>query len=110
MVPVIIVTGSCCMPGMAPLDQQARVNVAQAIQETGVPAAVKELSAGAAAFGGLPRHLVAQFMSVVGQEGRVPLPAVLVGGSPVGQGLPDVPALKAALLNAVAHTGGQSHG
>jgi hypothetical protein len=97
---IIIVTGSCCMPGMAPLDQQARELVAQAVRETGVTATVKEVSASAAAFGALPRRLVAEFMSVVGKEGRVPLPAVLVNGQPVVHGLPDLEILKAALMRA----------
>lgn len=97
---IIIVTGSCCMPGMAPLDQQARDLVARAVMETGVEATVKEITASAAAFGVLPRKLVAEFMSVMGQEGRVPLPAVLVDGHPVAHGHLDVEILKAALVAA----------
>ena len=106
---IIIVTGSCCMPGMAPLDQQARDLVARAVKETGVQVTVKEVSASAAAFGALPRKLVAEFMSVMGQEGRVPLPTVLVDGRPVAHGLPDVEILKAALV-AANHKEEQSHG
>ncbi|HWI64058.1 MAG TPA: hypothetical protein VNT75_19650 [Symbiobacteriaceae bacterium] len=106
---IIIVTGSCCMPGMAPLDQQARDLVAQAVRETGVQATVKEVSASSAAFGALPRKLVAEFMSVVGQEGRVPLPAVLVDGRPVAPGLPELTALKAALAD-TNHKEGQIDG
>lgn len=97
---IIIVTGSCCMPGMGPLDQQARELVAQAVKETGVQAAVREISASSAAFGALPRQLVAEFMAVTSKEGRVPLPAVLVNGRPVVHGLSDLETLKAALMNA----------
>lgn len=100
LVNVVIITGSCCMPGMAPLDDQAQAMVAQAVKETGVQVKVKLMPATAAAFGGVPRELVATFMQTFQTEGRVALPAVLVNGKPVALGLPDAARLKEALLQA----------
>ena len=52
---VVIISGSCCIPGMAPFDEQARRVVDQAIAETGVAAQVRMMPATTAYMGGAPK-------------------------------------------------------
>ena len=42
---IVIISAACCIPGMAPLDEQARRIVEQAISETGIMAQVKIMPA-----------------------------------------------------------------
>jgi len=97
---VVIVSGSCCIPGIAPLDELARRVVDQAILETGVNARVGMLPATAALAGGVPQEVFSQLVQKFNQSGQVGLPAILVGGKPVSFGLPKVEEVKAALLQA----------
>ncbi len=99
---VVIVTGSCCIPGMAPFDDQARQVVEQAIAQTGVAAQLRMVSAATAYFGGLPRAVMAQIIGL-SQTGQMPLPAVLVNGKVVSFGVPRVEDITSALLQ-TAHT------
>ncbi len=94
---IVIISGSCCIPGMAVFDEQARRIVQQAITETGVEAQVRMMPATSAYFGGVPREVMAQIMNVFNQTGRMPLPAVLVNGKAVSYGVPNVEDIKAVL-------------
>ncbi|HEY3315056.1 MAG TPA: hypothetical protein VGL40_07220 [Bacillota bacterium] len=99
VVPVIIISGSCCIPGMAAFDEQARLLVQQASHETGVTIEVKVIPATTAYFGAVPRAVMARLMTAF-QSGRVGVPAILVDGSLVDLGLPELAKVKAALRQA----------
>ena len=95
---VMIITGSCCIPGFATFDEQARQAVAQAIAETGAAAQVKEISASSAMYGAVPRSLIAQWFQSA-NSGQMPLPAVLVNGNIASTGIPvNNEAIKSAML------------
>lgn len=97
---VVIITGSCCIPGMRPFDEEAHRVVRQAIAESGVTAQVKELPASSAMFGAAPKTVVAELVRMLNQGGRIGLPAVLVNGTVVSYGVPAVEAVTAALMEA----------
>lgn len=101
-VSIVIISASCCMPGMEVFDQQAQRVVQQAITETGVEAQVKMMPATTAYFGGVPRKVMAELINLA-QSGRLPAPAVLINGKAVSYGVPELKALKSALREA-AHT------
>ncbi len=96
---VVIISGACCIPGMKPFDEQARLIVERAIAETGVPAQLKMMPATTAYFGGAPKEVMAQLMAL-SQSGQLGVPAVLVNGKAVSYGVPQPEEVKAALLAA----------
>lgn len=95
---VIIISGSCCIPGMAPFDEQAKRVVEQAVSETNVKVQVKVIPASTAFFGALPKDVMAKVIAEFNQSGRMPLPAVLINGKIVSYGVPQVEDIKKALL------------
>ncbi len=95
---VIIISGSCCIPGMAPFDEQARHVVEQAVSETDIKAQIKIIPASTAYFGAVPKDVMAKIITELNQSGRMPLPAVLINGKIVSYGVPQVDAIKTALL------------
>lgn len=95
---VIIISGSCCIPGMAPFDEQARRIVEQAISETDVKAQVKIIPASTAFFGSVPKEVMTKIITEFNQSDRMPLPAVLINGRIVSYGVPQVEDIKTALL------------
>lgn len=99
VVSIVILSASCCVPGMAALDEQARRLVEQAVQETGVAANVTIMPATTAFYGGIPRPVMAEVISIF-QSGRMPVPAILINGKPVAYGIPALEKLTAALLGA----------
>jgi len=98
---VVVVSGTCCMPGLAPFDEQARNIIEQAISETGVEARVQMMPATKAYFGGIPPQVMGQLISSF-QRGQMPIPAILIDGKPVSCGVPKVEDVKAALVAARA--------
>ncbi len=98
---VIIISGSCCIPGMAPFDEQAKRVVEQAASETEVKAQVKVIPATTAYFGGVPKEVMNKIMAEFSQSGRMPLPAVLINGKVVSYGVPKIEDMKTALLQTV---------
>lgn len=99
---VVIVTGSCCIPGMRPFDAEARRVVEQAIAEEGVPASVRELPASSAMFGGAPKTLMAELIRMANEGGRIGLPAVLLNGEVLSYGVPAIEQVRAALRRAAS--------
>ncbi len=95
---VIIISGSCCIPGMAPFDEQAKRVVEQAVSEMGIKAQVKVIPASTAFFGTVPKEIMAKIITEFNQSGRMPLPAVLINGKIVSYGVPQVEDIKKALL------------
>lgn len=104
-VSIVIISAACCMPGMAPMDEQARRIVERAISETGVDAQIKIMPATNAFFGGVPKQIMAELITL-SQSGRLPVPAILINGKPVSYGMPELENFKSALL-AVANTNTQ---
>ncbi len=97
---IVIITGSCCIPGMAPLDEQAHRIVEQAISKTGVAAQVKLLPATTAYMGGAPKDVIAQLIGKYNQSGQIGLPAILINGKAISFGVPEIGQIEAALLQA----------
>ncbi len=95
---VIIISGSCCIPGMAPFDEQAKRVVEQAISETNIKAQIKVIPVSTAYFGAVPKEIMTKLITEFNQSGRMPLPAVLINGKIVSYGVPQVEAIKTALL------------
>ncbi|MHB1006974.1 MAG: hypothetical protein ACYC3S_15220 [Chloroflexota bacterium] len=98
---VVIVSAACCVPGMAPLDEQARRIVEQALSEVGVVGRVSIMPATTAFFGGAPREVMARLISD-SQSGKISVPAVLIGGKAVSYGVPNLEQIKSALLEAAS--------
>ncbi len=96
---VIIVSASCCVPGMEPFDRQAERVVQDALSETGVTAEVRVVPASKAMFGAIPPGAMRTVMAEA-NAGRMPMPAVLIGGRIASLGVPKLEEFKAALLEA----------
>lgn len=94
---VLIVTGRCCIPGMAPLDERARTVVERAVAETGVTVNLQVMPATTAYFGGVSKAVIGRLMGDFQQSGKVGLPAVLINGELISAGVPEVETIKAAL-------------
>ncbi len=95
---VIIISGGCCIPGMAPFDEQAERVVEQAASEIDVKTQVKVIPASTAYFGAVPKEVMTKIIAEFNQSGRMPLPAVLINGKVVSYGVPQVEDIKTALL------------
>ncbi len=93
---IVIITGSCCIPGMAAFDAQARRVVEQAVAETGIEARVEMMPATTAMMGGVPKEVMGKLIGLF-QAGQMPLPAVLINGQPIAYGVPDMGEIKTAL-------------
>ncbi len=107
---IVIITGSCCLPGMAALDEQARRVVEQAVSETGVAAQVRMMPATTAYLGGAPKEVTAKLVSDFNQSGQIGVPAILVNGKAVSYGASRIEEVKLALLQAIgANTSKEEH-
>lgn len=95
---VIIISGSCCIPGMASFDEQAKRVVEQAVSETDIKVQVKVIPVSTAYFGAVPKEVMTKIITEFNQSGRMPLPAVLINGKIVSYGVPQVEDIKTALL------------
>ena len=95
---VIIISGSCCIPGMAPFDEQAKDAVEQAVSETNIKSQVKVIPVSTAYFGAVPKEVMTKIITEFNQSGRMPLPAVLINGKIVSYGVPQVEDVKKARL------------
>lgn len=97
---VVIITGSCCIPGMAPLEERARQVVQLAVSATGVTAQVKTMPATTAYMGGAPKEVISQLVRQYNQSGQIGLPVILINGNAVSFGAPEIEQIKTALLQA----------
>lgn len=107
---VVIITGSCCIPGMAPLEERARQVVEQAIAKTGMAALVKTMPATTAYMGGAPKEVIAQLVGQFNQSGQIGLPVILINGKAVSYGVPEVEQIETALLQAANITQEKANG
>lgn len=97
---IVIITGSCCIPGMSPLEERTRQVLEQAITKTGVIAQVKLLPVTTAYMGGAPQEVIAQLIGKYNQSGQIGLPAILINGKAISFGVPEIGQIEAALLQA----------
>ncbi len=98
---VIIISGSCCIPGVATFDEQAKHVVEQAVSETDVKVQIKVIPASTAFFGSVPKEVMAKIITEFNRSGRMPLPAVLINGKIVSYGVPKIEDIKTTLLQIV---------
>lgn len=105
---VVIISGGCCIAGMAPLDERAGQVVEQAVAETGVSAEVRVLPATAALSGAAPRQVIAELIGEFNTSGRIGLPAVLVNGEVVAKGVIRLEEVRSGLLRAARQRGKES--
>ena len=95
---VVILSGACCLPGMAAFDEQAKRVIEQAIKETSVNAEIKLIPATTAMFGGaVPKHVMTNLMSKFSRDETVGVPAILIKKEVVSYGVPTLEAMKEAL-------------
>ncbi len=99
---IILVSGSCCYPGMVALDNKAQQIILQALNELGLKAEIRILPISSALQGGIPAEILQQLQAHLQPANLMRLPAVLINGSLFGFGVPDLELLKAALQMARA--------
>ncbi len=95
---VAIITASCCFPGVAPFEDQAKRIIEQAITESGVEAEVKVLPV-SSYYNSIPKEVVPKLMSDYNQ-GKISAPPILIDGKAVFYGVPGLEEVKSALRQA----------
>jgi hypothetical protein len=94
---ILLVSGSCCFPKMAITDKKAQQVIEQALEETGVAAIIKVITATGLLQGGVPAEIMKEFGSKVSNESLMRLPAILINGKLKFWGVPELTELKAIL-------------
>ncbi len=97
---VVVVTGACCIPGMAPFDAEAERIVKQAATETGVEIQFKAVPVLLAIQGGLGKNVLQEGLTRFQESDKLPLPAVLINGKIIKYGVPNLDLVKSALVEA----------
>ncbi|MFA4876747.1 MAG: hypothetical protein WC586_04995 [Methanoregula sp.] len=95
---VVIISGSCCIPGMASLDELTQHVVDLAISKSGVRSQVKIIPASSAYHGSIPKETMNRILTEGNQPGRMPFPAIIVNGDVVSYGVPKIDDLVKILL------------
>jgi len=95
---IAIITASCCFPGVAPFEEQAKRIVEQAVTESGVDSEVKVLPV-SSYYNSIPKEVVPKLMADYNQ-GKISAPPILIDGKAVFYGVPKIEEMKAALLQA----------
>jgi hypothetical protein len=85
---LVLISGTCCFPGMAAFDEQAQHIIEQAIAQTKIPVSVQTIPISAAYYGTVPQPIVAQIMEQANQSARLPFPTILLNGTPISFGVP----------------------
>lgn len=96
---VLIITGSCCLPGMAALDEEAKKLVVKAANETNTEIELKVLPVSKAMFGGVPRDIAQKLVGEFNASGKIGLPAIIVNGKLASYSVIDYEAVKNAISN-----------
>lgn len=94
---VIIISGSCCFPNMAPLDEMAQRVTDQAVAKAGVKAKVRTITATSAYYGGITKETLNRIMTGNNKPGTMPFPVILINGEVVSYGVPEPNELVRAL-------------
>lgn len=95
---VLLISGTCCYPGLAAVDTQAEQVIHQALAETGISGQAHTLLASSALQGGIPDDILEQLRSALKPVNLMRLPAVFIAGKLLGFGVPTLDAIKTALL------------
>jgi hypothetical protein len=94
---ILLVSGTCCFPQLAALDQQARQIIDQALKETGMPAQVRMVTASSAVTGGIPFEILQSSGLASNVSNIMRLPAVLINNQLISFGVPKLDVIKNAL-------------
>jgi hypothetical protein len=95
---VILISGTCCNPGLAAADERARHVIEEAASQAGVEVRIEAMTMTSAYYSAprdVKRVLMGEFAG-----GGISMPAILIGGKAVSYGVPSMEAMKAALLDA----------
>ncbi len=95
---VAIITASCCFPGTAPFEEQARQVVEQAISESGLDVQLKILPV-SSYYNSIPKEVVPRLLADY-NRGKISAPPILIDGKAVFYGVPGLEEMKTALLQA----------
>ncbi len=95
---VLLISGTCCYPGLAAVDAQAEQVIRQALAETGIPGRVHTLLASSALQGGIPVDILEQLQNALKPLNLMRLPAVFINRKLFGFGVPELDAVKTTLL------------
>jgi hypothetical protein len=93
----LLVSGTCCVPQLAVVDQQAHQVIHQALQETGITAQVRTLTISSALSGGIPMELLKSIGLAIDASNIMRLPAVFINNRFVSFGVPKLDMIKDAL-------------
>jgi hypothetical protein len=96
---VIMVSGTCCVPQLAVVDQQAQQIIQQAMAETGIQAQVKTLKVSSALNGGIPMEIIKSMGVGIDVANIMRLPAVFIDNHFISFGVPNLDAIKDGLRN-----------
>lgn len=107
---VIVITGACCIPGMASLDAEAERIVKQAVEETGIEIKFKTVPVLLAMQGGLGKNVLQEGLARFQQSDKLPLPAVLINGQIIQVGVPNLGTIKSALVAATEQLANNKQG
>ncbi len=94
---ILLVSGGCCIPGMAALDQQAQQIIDQALRETRIAAQVRTLPVSSALQGGIPAEILKETGLAINPANLMRLPALLINGKLISFGVPELEQVKSAL-------------
>jgi hypothetical protein len=95
---IALITASCCFPGMAPFEEQARCVIEQAISETGVEAQIKTLPV-SSYYNSVSREITAKWLADY-NLGKISAPAIIIEGKIAFYGVPGLAEMKTALVQA----------
>jgi hypothetical protein len=97
---ILLISGTCCFPQMAALDRQAQQIIHQALEETGIKAQVRTVTASSAVSGGIPSEVLNTSGLAADVKNIMRLPAILINNQLVSFGIPRLDEIKSALINA----------
>jgi hypothetical protein len=97
---ILLISGTCCFPQMAVLDQQAQQIVHQAVEETGISAQVRTVTASSAVSGGIPLEILQSTGLARDVSNIMRMPAILIDNRLISFGVPKLDVIKNALINA----------
>ena len=94
---VLLVSGTCCFPQLAALDQQAQQIIHQAMEETGISAQIRTVTASSAVRGGIPFEILRSTGLASDVSNIMRLPAILINNRLISFGVPKLDEIKNAL-------------
>lgn len=101
---ILLISGSCCFPGMATLDQQAQQIIHQALAETHLTAQVRTMPIRSVVQGGMPTEVLNELKGSLQPTNLMRLPALLINGKLISLGIPELDQVKLALTQSEAIT------